>query len=1040
MQDLLNISRGKAMKKEYICLIILLLPVLLLSQTAVPPGGNGTEANPYLISSINNLYWVAADTTNRHFHYRQIKDIDASVTWEWFLHEDGYFQGWLPIGEPNGDLIFNGSYDGQGYIIDSLYTRRQYNVGLFGATSGSLIKNLGITNARISGSSAVGALIGYSTGGTQVKNCYSTGFVSGGGNVGGLVGYCTQSGSIENSFSKCKVVSSLQGGGLIGMCFNSVNVINCYALGNVTGDNETGGLIGELRLSSRVENCYCIGFVDADGRNPGALIGENSSSEVINCFWNIDTSNQPESTEGTGLSTHEMKTESTYSEAGWDFDSVWFADYRYNQGYPYLNWQVFPSVPEIEIINTECISGSYADFEILISNLGESNILQYGLCWDIEPQPVVEDQNIQMGSADSTFSCNLSITGLLPSTDYYIRPYAENSSGLSYGNEISFKTLSVSAVEPTGEGSELSPYLISSLENLLWIKENNEHWDKNYLQTSDINAQVIEWNDSTGWLPIGGKFEKFSGKYDGNGYIIDNFYIRRWEDMLGLFGATNNALLKNINIRNAYIEGRTSISSLVGSDENGIIDNCSFSGNVRGYYKYTGGLIGFGEKTTIANCTSDGSVTGDWYTGGISGKCDSSSVSNCVSECNITGGWTGAGGIIGEALYSDIDKCHFTGSTSGDDSVGGITGRVHKSTISESNNTGNIIGGDNTGGISGQISYYSSILNCYNIGQIEGNSFVGGITGESYYSSEVKNCYSTGDITKGSYAGGLIGINNGGCLTSGCYSTGSVIGSSRIGGLIGHNFSSTVKESYSYSDVTGNDYVGGFIGRNESTSIVVNCFSHGNVTGSEYIGGFCGYNSGDSITYSYSKGVVTGMNFTGGFVGYGIPANVTNSFWDIDSSGISESMGGASKKTSEMKTIFTYTDAGWDFIGETTNGTNDYWTINSYNNYGYPYLNELWVGIEEESNLPDKIVLSQNYPNPFNPNTTIRFTLPCTGQVKLTVFNSTGQIVSVLTNKNYQKGTYSVLFNAENMNSGMYFYQLKVDDVVKENRKKLFLK
>ncbi|NOR44512.1 MAG: hypothetical protein GQ534_02915, partial [Candidatus Delongbacteria bacterium] len=882
------------MKKEYLCLIILLLTVILFSQIAIPPpGGNGTEANPYWISSINNLYWVAADTTNRHFSYIQMNNIDASDTRNWFPHEDGYNQGWLPIGDQHVSRHFLGNYDGQGYKIENLYMYRPEGYGtwgLFGLTNGSVIKNVGLVNVDMKGHYSTGALIGVAKDTTCVTNCYSTGVVSG-SPVGGLIGESNYGCIFESCFSECDVSGSVSGG-FLGEGLWGIMINNCYSTGDVYGYYDAGGFVSDFKYESVMTNCYSIGAVLGDNEI-GGLSSYSDNSQIYNCFWNYETSGIDISAGGTGISTEQMRNITFFLDAGWDFASIWELDYRYNQGYPYLNWQTFPTVPEIEI-NTKCISGSYADFEILITNLGETNIIQYGLCWDIEPQPVVEDQNTQMGGADSTFSCILSITGLSPSTNYFIRPYAENSSGLSYGNEISFRTLSVTAVEPTGEGTEISPYLIASLENLLWIKENNEHWDKNYLQTSDINAQVIEWNDSTGWLPIGGKFEKFSGTYDGNDYIIDNFYIRRWDDMLGVFGATNSALLKNINITNGYIEGRTSIASLVGSDQNSIIENCFFSGNVIGYYYYSGGLIGLGEQTMITNCTSEGSVTGDWYTGGISGKCDSASVSNCVSECNINGGWTGAGGIIGEALYSDIDKCHFTGSTTGDDSVGGITGRMHKSTISESHNTGNIIGGDNTGGVSGDISYYSSIINCYNEGQIEGNSYVGGITGTSFYASNVTNSFSTGDIIMGGWVGGLIGINNGGCTTSGCYSTGNVNGSSRAGGLIGHNFSSTVKESYSYSNVTGNDYVGGLIGSNESTSTVSDCFSHGNVTGNKYVGGFSGYNFSEGISNSYSKGTVTGTDYIGGFVGYGDPSYTTNSFWDINSSGISESMGGTS--------------------------------------------------------------------------------------------------------------------------------------------------
>jgi hypothetical protein len=78
---------------------------------------------------------------------------------------------------------------------------------------------------------------------------------------------------------------------------------------------------------------------------------------------------------------------------------------------------------------------------------------------------------------------------------------------------------------------------------------------------------------------------------------------------------------------------------------------------------------------------------------------------------------------------------------------------------------------------------------------------------------------------------------------------------------------------------------------------------------------------------------------------------------------------------------------------------------------------------------PTSYSLSQNYPNPFNPSTTIKFTLPFDSNVKLTIYNITGQIVKVLVNAVQSAGTHEVNFNFNesgfNISSGIYFYSIE---------------
>ncbi|MFA5403831.1 MAG: T9SS type A sorting domain-containing protein [Ignavibacteria bacterium] len=89
-----------------------------------------------------------------------------------------------------------------------------------------------------------------------------------------------------------------------------------------------------------------------------------------------------------------------------------------------------------------------------------------------------------------------------------------------------------------------------------------------------------------------------------------------------------------------------------------------------------------------------------------------------------------------------------------------------------------------------------------------------------------------------------------------------------------------------------------------------------------------------------------------------------------------------------------------------------------------------WAGIisnvKSISTVADKFALSQNYPNPFNPVTNINFSIPTSGNAKLSIYNALGQQVQSLLNGSINAGTYSVQFNGKNLNSGLYFYKLEL--------------
>ncbi|HQJ45479.1 MAG TPA: T9SS type A sorting domain-containing protein, partial [Ignavibacteriaceae bacterium] len=92
----------------------------------------------------------------------------------------------------------------------------------------------------------------------------------------------------------------------------------------------------------------------------------------------------------------------------------------------------------------------------------------------------------------------------------------------------------------------------------------------------------------------------------------------------------------------------------------------------------------------------------------------------------------------------------------------------------------------------------------------------------------------------------------------------------------------------------------------------------------------------------------------------------------------------------------------------------------------FSYSNEVNVEVE----LPIEYSLEQNYPNPFNPGTTIKYSIPADGFVKLSVYNLLGEEVANLVNGHQKAGRYEVNFNAGSLSSGMYVYRLETQNYV----------
>ncbi len=328
---------------------------------------------------------------------------------------------------------------------------------------------------------------------------------------------------------------------------------------------------------------------------------------------------------------------------------------------------------------------------------------------------------------------------------------------------------SQTATTPSGDGSEGSPFQISSLENLYWLMQTSTVWNAGYYfeQTANIDASASAvWNDGAGATPIGSTSYAFNGIYDGKGHTISGLSMTKSSSYAGLFGYTNGAKIKNLGLTEAVINGSY----------------------------YTAAIAGYINYTTLSNCYATGSVSGKYV-----------------------------GGFTGYSKYSKIENCYFNGIVTGSNKYnGGILGYSYRDTINSSYAIGSIIGTSYTGGLVGY-STSSEDSACYFSGSVEcSGSYTGGLIGFAYTTKKINNCYANGDISGTSYTGGLIGFGGSNTGVKNVYFVGSVSGSSYVGGLIGctsENYSTTVTKGYVYANVSGSSGVGLVIGNNTETTV-----------------------------------------------------------------------------------------------------------------------------------------------------------------------------------------------------------------------------
>lgn len=248
----------------------------------------------------------------------------------------------------------------------------------------------------------------------------------------------------------------------------------------------------------------------------------------------------------------------------------------------------------------------------------------------------------------------------------------------------------------------------------------------------------------------------------------------------------------------------------------------------------------------------------------------------------------------------------------------------------------------NIGALAGSI-FSSQLIGCSSSGFVAGDLFewtsssnIGGLVGYAQTDSDstmvsFEDCASEVDVEGATFVGGFVGLQ-GSCGIIGCQARGSVTGWQSVGGLVGMTLSGSIDQCSSDAAVLAidsNNYAGGLVGLFFGT--LTDSYADGLlILGNDrsYSGGLVGHNYG-SISRCYSACTVqrqiSGSNL-GGLVGSN-SGFVSDSFWDIDQSGLSVSAAGTGLSTLDMMLLSTYTAAGWDFDPVSIDGTPVVWKI-----------------------------------------------------------------------------------------------------------------
>ncbi len=388
----------------------------------------------------------------------------------------------------------------------------------------------------------------------------------------------------------------------------------------------------------------------------------------------------------------------------------------------------------------------------------------------------------EMGGAYS-----LSFTVLAPDAPDELRIEATEQ-------RFSDATMTVGFSESIGQDIALSSIEISTIDELQAIQTDSDFpLDGYYKQTADIDASGFG-----SFQPIGDDTIPFSGKIDGNGFVIDGLTIdRASEDDVALIRrASGGSLLRSVVLRDIDIDGQENVAGLVATDIGADIDGPTIRDS-----KVTGSISGFAVAGLISN--SRGAE---------------------IHDSEFSGTLTGSGGgLVSRNRRTDIYDSESHGTIRTDVSAGGLVLSIKNATIARSISTMDILvrnpdfSGGAVGGIARAANSNSTIRKSIATGRVEGeagsSSNAGGLVGEADFGARIEASYASGPVSGAENVGGLVGSIRNEAKVVRSYSSGDISNGENIGGVVGTN-GSDITESYWDTEASGQS---SGVGRGDAT-------------------------------------------------------------------------------------------------------------------------------------------------------------------------------------------------------------------------------
>ncbi len=773
-------------------LLVFLLTFLVssygYSQTAIAPSGSGTSGSPYLIGSLENLYWISQNTSSWGSYFEQTVDIDASATVAW---DDS--SGFKPIGTIT--TSFTGTYNGSGFTISNLVINRDtIYVGLFGYTlEEALLDSITMTNAQITNIQArTGALVGFNRG--TISNCSIAGTVNSSGlHTGGVAGFnysgYNGTASINNCSFSGVVNSNKYSGGLVGE--NDGNISNSTASVIINAGNSSGGLVG--RNYGSIDSSSSSGSVIGTQISPtslGGLVGTNRDAGVItnsfsssNVDGNVIIGGLVGVNYGAISKSYANGTLTIgYGRAGGLVGRSYkgtisksFASISIN-GNSFLGGlvgqitegDITESYATGDITGNSFVGGliGYSESGTFISNsYATGNVIAGRIAGGL------------VGGNSSTIQNSFSMGAVSSGTEtggFIGRSYAGDISGSYWNTKTSGQSV--------GIGVNDNSHTVTGVTSVMMMQDNSfTTWNfdsvwvrQNYTYpTLQSNQEQNPSLTSTNFIPSG------SGS-GGNPYQISTV-----ENLFWL--SENVSAWDNHIIQTSDIDASETVAwyDSLGFSPVGTINSARFQGEYDGDgYTISGltihrenqdnvGLFGyvnnFGKVENVG--LIDANITGRSNIGGLIGQSINATVTNSYSTGKVTSSSFRTGGLIGYANSTTITGTYSKASVQSDggSNIGGLIGELDNSTLSLSYATGDVSGGVRVGGLIGT-SPTNVITDSYATGNIQSSSFyagglIGGFGTQFTTEDSLMNSYSTGTVS-GSSAGGLIGQNRGTVLGS----------------------------------------------------------------------------------------------------------------------------------------------------------------------------------------------------------------------------------------------------------------------------------